>query len=175
MMNNNVLGPEDLSAYMQANRIPGEMLRLDTLTPTVEAAAQAVGTDPERIVKSILFLVRGHPVLAITCGTDRVETRALAARYGVGRKQVKLATAETVLQETGFEIGAMPPFGHRYPLPTLLDPRVLAQPEVYAGGGSDSTLVRLSPQAILEATQAEVLDLLSIPGLRGETEAASSG
>jgi prolyl-tRNA editing enzyme YbaK/EbsC (Cys-tRNA(Pro) deacylase) len=174
-MSSQALGPEDLSAHMQAHRIPGEILRLNTQTPTVEAAARAVGTEPERIVKSILFLVDDRPILAITCGTDRVETRTLAARYGVGRKRVKLAGAQTVLQETGFEIGAMPPFGHRYLLPTLLDPRVLAQPEVYAGGGSDSTLVRLSPRAILEATRAEVLDLLSIAGRQGDPEPGLSG
>ena len=162
-MSNQALGPENLASYMEMNHIPGEILQLSSLTPTVEAAARAVGTEPERIVKSILFLVAGRPVLAITCGTGRVETRALAAHYRVGRKQVKLADAQTVLQETGFEIGAMPPFGHRTRLPTLLDPRVLAQPEVYAGGGSDSALVRLSPQAILDASRAEVLDLLSLP------------
>lgn len=170
-MSSHALGPEDLSAYMQAHLIPGEILQLSSLTPTVEAAARAVGTEAERIVKSILFLVAGRPVLAITCGTDRVETRALAARYGVGRKRVKLADAQTVMQETGFEVGAMPPFGHRYPLPTLLDPRVLAQPEVYAGGGSDSTLVRCSPRDILEATQAEVLDLLVPSEPQSEAEA----
>jgi prolyl-tRNA editing enzyme YbaK/EbsC (Cys-tRNA(Pro) deacylase) len=169
-MSERAFGPVDLSRYMQAKHIPGEILQLSSLTPTVEAAAGAVGTEPERIVKSILFLVDGRPVLAITCGTDRVETRALAARFGVGRKRVKLADAATVVLETGFEIGAMPPFGHRNRLPTLLDPRVLAQPEVYAGGGSDSALVRLSPQAILEATQAEVLDLLSAPGALKEAK-----
>jgi prolyl-tRNA editing enzyme YbaK/EbsC (Cys-tRNA(Pro) deacylase) len=171
-MSKPALGPEELSAYMQANRIPGEILHLDSLTPTVEAAARAVGTNPERIVKSILFLVSGRPVLAITCGTDRVDTRTLAAQYGVGRKRVKLAEAQAVLQETGFEIGAMPPFGHRTALPTFLDLRVLSQPEVYAGGGSDSALVRLSPQAILAATQATVLDLLSVPQLQSEAEAS---
>jgi prolyl-tRNA editing enzyme YbaK/EbsC (Cys-tRNA(Pro) deacylase) len=158
-----VLGPEDLQAYMQAHQIPGEILKLSSLTPTVAAAARAVGTEPDRIVKSILFLVKDRPVLAITCGTSRVETRTLAARYGVGRKKVQLADAQVVLEETGFEVGAMPPFGHRYSLPTLLDPRVLEQPEVYAGGGSDNALVRLSPETILKAAQAEILNLTALP------------
>ncbi|HJW90482.1 MAG TPA: YbaK/EbsC family protein [Anaerolineales bacterium] len=162
-MTDRAFGPADLQAFMQSRDIPGEILYLDTPTPTVESAALAVGVLPDQIVKSILFLVDGKPVLAIACGPDRVETRALAARYAVGRKRVKLADAETVLELTGFQVGAMPPFGHRVPLPTLVDQRVLERPEVYAGGGSDQSLLRLSPLAILQITRAEVLDLLSTP------------
>lgn len=145
---------------MRANQIPGKILQLDAPTPTVEAAAQAVHTLPERIVKSILFMINGKPLLAISCGAWRVEQRAIADHVEVGRKRVKLATPQTVMSETGFEVGAMPPFGHRYPLPTLMDKRVLEQPSVYAGGGAENALVHLAPQDILRATGAEVIDLI---------------
>ena len=158
------LQPADLEAYMQLHDIPGEFLHLGVPTPTVEAAAEAVSADPERIVKSILFLIDGRPVLTITCGPAYVERRALAVHYGVGRKKVKLASPETVLQETGYPVGGMPPFGHRLPLTTLIDHRVLENPEVYAVGGADRTLIRLSPLTILQAAQAQVLDLLTPPG-----------
>lgn len=163
------LGPPDLQAYMQANAIPGEILHLETPTPTVDTAAQAVGTVVERIVKSILFLVDGRPVLAITCGRDHVEQRVLAGLFNVGRKRVKLAGPDTVLRETGYPVGAMPPFGHRLPLPTLIDLRVLEKPEVFAGGGSDYSLLRIAPDAILAATGAQVLDLISPPALPAVT------
>jgi Cys-tRNA(Pro) deacylase len=158
------LGPADLKAYMQAHGIPGEILHLSVPTPTVEAAAQAVGTNPDHIVKSILFLVDNKPVLAIACGQAYVERRALAAAFGVGRKKVKLASPESVLEATGYHVGAMPPFGHHVSLPTLIDWRVLEFTEIYAGGGDDNTLVRLPPQSILLATQARVIDLIAPPG-----------
>ena len=155
---------------MQLHGIPGEILHLGVPTPTVEAAAEAVGSDPERIVKSILFLVAGQPVLTITCGSAYVERRTLAALYGVGRKKVKLASPETVSQETGYPVGGMPPFGHRSPLRTLIDRRVLEKPEVYAGGGADCTLIRVSPLTILQVAQAQVLDLLTLPGLGSDAD-----
>ena len=157
------LGPTDLQAYMRAQEIPGEILRLEMPTPTVEAAARAVGTDPDHIVKSILFMVNGKPALTISCGPSHVDRRTLAAYYNVGRKRVKLASPETVRQESGYEVGAMPPFGHRNALPTLMDLRVLEKDSVYAGGGADNTLVRLSPQDIMRVTQAEIMDLLTPP------------
>ncbi len=155
------LGPADLKTFLQARKIPGDILHLEVPTPTVEAAAQAVGTLPERIVKSILFLVNGEPILTISCGPWRVDRRSIAAYYEVGRKKVKLASPETVLRETGFEVGAMPPFGHLYPLLTLMDKRVLEQPSVYAGGGAENALVHLYPEDILRVTKAEVLDLIN--------------
>jgi prolyl-tRNA editing enzyme YbaK/EbsC (Cys-tRNA(Pro) deacylase) len=166
------LGPADLRAYLQAHGIPGEVVRLPTPTPTVETAARAAGTRPEQIVKSILFLAAGQPVLVIANGTARIDHRALAARFGVSRKKVRLATPEEVWQLTGFEVGALPPFGGRASLLTLLDRQVLEQAEVYAGGGAEDTLLRLAPATILAVSAAEVADLVSQvrPGSAQEPE-----
>jgi prolyl-tRNA editing enzyme YbaK/EbsC (Cys-tRNA(Pro) deacylase) len=159
-MGTNPLTPEDLEQFLHINDIPGEILRLQTPTPTVETAALAVGCETDDIVKSILFLVNGQPVLVIACGLSHVDARALAAHFGVSRKKVKLADPETVLQETGYAVGALPPFGHRETFRTILDRRVLERTPVYAGGGSEETLLRISSQLIHTTTRAEVLDLL---------------
>jgi len=145
---------------MQAHRVQGDVLCLDRLTPTVDAAAQAVNARPEQIIKSILFIVDGQPVLAIACGLSTIGRRAIADLFGVGKKRVKLATPEVVLEISGYEVGAMPPFGHRQTLRTLIDKRVLDNTEAYAGGGADNALVRLDPHEILRVTGAKVLDLL---------------
>ena len=163
MMDKQALQPSDLEGFMRENDIPGEILSLEVPTPTVEDAAQAVGTSPENIVKSLLFRINDGFVLAITCGPTHIERRAIAAHFKVGRKKVKLADPGKVLQETGYQVGAMPPFGHHAPLPTLIDKRVLEKDQVYAGGGSDQTLMRIKPEVILAASGAQVLDLLLPP------------
>ncbi len=155
------LDASDLQSFMQRNRIAGEIMRLSVPTPTVESAAQAVGTTPQRIVKSLLFLIDGQPVLVIACGVAPVSRQTLAQLYGVSPKKVKLAPAETVLQVSGYAVGSMPPFGHLQKLPTLIDPTVLQQPEVYAGGGAENALVRLPSTELLRATQAKVVPLLA--------------
>ena len=157
------LDPSHLEEFMRQNNIPGEILHLDVPTPTVESAAAAVGSDPESIVKSLLFSFNENLVLAITCGPTHIDRRALAAHFQVGRKKVKLADPQTVWDATGYQVGAMPPFGHYAPLNTLIDQRVLEKDEIYAGGGSDQTLLRITPGTILTVTQAQVLDLLAPP------------
>lgn len=158
-MNHHKLTSADLLIFMKQNAVPGEILHLAVPTPTVEAAAQAVKTSPERIVKSILFLVDQSPVLAVTCGLAHVDRRSIASLYQVGRKRVKLAGPDPVQQITGYDVGTLPPFGHLVPLPTLLDPRVLEYPYVYAGGGGEKALVRLNPLDILRVSGAQVIDL----------------
>jgi prolyl-tRNA editing enzyme YbaK/EbsC (Cys-tRNA(Pro) deacylase) len=150
-----------LQSFMERNAIRGEIVHLDVPTPTVETAAQAVGVRPEQIVKSILFLVDQQPVLAIVNGTAYVERRVIAGLYGVGKKRVRLASPEEVQTTSGYEVGAMPPFGHIQPLPTLLERGVLELPEVYAGGGDENALLRICPQEIARATGARVIDLLT--------------
>ncbi|HJS28573.1 MAG TPA: YbaK/EbsC family protein [Anaerolineales bacterium] len=157
------LASTDLAAFLVANRIDGEILYLDVPTPTVESAAAAVGAGVDQIVKTILFLVEEEPLAAIACGVKPVEQRAIASHLVMGRKRVKLASPSQVLEVTGYAAGAVPPFGHLNPIRTLLDLRVLEQEVVYAGGGDENALVRLSSRAILQQTGAGVLDLISPP------------
>jgi prolyl-tRNA editing enzyme YbaK/EbsC (Cys-tRNA(Pro) deacylase) len=154
------LGVDDLSVYMRTHNIAGEILHLSVPTPTVETAAQAVGTTVDQIIKSILFLVDEQPVLAIACGLSSIQRRAIADLFGVGRKRVKLASPETVLEISGYEVGAMPPFGHLQPLTTLIDRNVLDFTDAYAGGGAENAIVHLNPQDILRVSGAKILDLL---------------
>jgi prolyl-tRNA editing enzyme YbaK/EbsC (Cys-tRNA(Pro) deacylase) len=163
MGNENVFGPEDLGAFMAAHHIQGEIVHLDVPTLTVETAAEALGVHTDRIVKSLLFTVGEHVILAITCGTSPVEKRVLASRFGVGRKKVELAAAETVLTVTGYPVGGVPPIGHAQAVPAFIDPSVLTHDEVYAGGGGGKALVRMDPQEILKHSRAEVLELHALP------------
>lgn len=157
------LGTGGLQAFLTQHNIAGDIHILDAPTPTVETAAQALACQPQQIVKSILFLINSEPVMAVTCGLPRVDSRTIARHFEVGRKRVKLAKAAIVLQYTGYIVGAVPPFGYPQPLHTLLDPSVLTHNIVWAGGGGKSAMLRIQPQIIQHTAQAEILDLHNLP------------
>lgn len=160
-----------IAAYLQAHDVQGEMVHLPTHTPTVDDAARAVGTTVARIIKSVLFLADGAPVLVIANGTARVDYKRVADYLGLSRKRVKLADAATVLAITGFAVGTVPPFGHSTRLRTLIEASVLEQPEVYGGGGAIDALLRIAPTEIVRATQAETVSVVASPvNGSGETE-----
>jgi prolyl-tRNA editing enzyme YbaK/EbsC (Cys-tRNA(Pro) deacylase) len=83
----------------------------------------------------------------------------LTEHFGVGKKQIKLTDAETVLQILGYTVGGVPPFGHTTAVPVLLDRSVLAWDVVYGGGGDDHTLLRIAPEELARATKAEWIEL----------------
>ena len=151
-----MLTPDDLEDYLRTHGIAGEVLRLDVPTPTVAAAARAVGVTPERIVKTVVFMVQSEPVLVIASGTAKVNTRALAQHLGVSRRRIRVARPDEVLAATGYPVGAVPPLGHRQPLPAVLDESVLQYEVVYAGGGAENALLKIAPQALLQAVRPAV-------------------
>ncbi len=157
-----MLTPEDLQAFMERHSIPGEILFLEQPTLTVEEAARALGVAPEQIVKSVLFTIKELRVLAMTSGTRLIDRRALAARFGVGRKRVRLAQPPVVLEATGYPVGSVPPFGHATPLTLVIDPGVLEHAVVFAGGGAHNAMLRISPAEIMRVTGAETLPLHQI-------------
>ncbi len=127
--------------------------------PTVEAAAAALGIRSDEMTKNLVFLVAGEPLLVIARGTALVDKRALARQMGVGRKQVKLATPAQTLEASGFAAGCVPSFGHKVPLPTLIDRSVLELARVYGGTSDPTVLISLAPADLLALTHATVLSL----------------
>ena len=73
-----------------------------------EAAADAVGCEPAQIVKSLVFICDGLPVLALVPGDRRADAAKVAAAAGAGYARV--AKREEVLAATGFEPGGVAPF-----------------------------------------------------------------
>jgi prolyl-tRNA editing enzyme YbaK/EbsC (Cys-tRNA(Pro) deacylase) len=155
------MNADHLRLFLQEQHLLGEVVILPQHVPTVEDAASAIGVPVERIVKSVLFLAERTPVLVITNGTNRVDYKRVADYLGISRKRLKLADAPTVLEVTGFPVGTVPPFGHKTRLRTLIDAGVLAQPEVYAGGGAIDALVHITPVEIVRATSAETVKVVS--------------
>ena len=155
------LGVKELEAYLKEEGIAGEILMLNTPTPTVETAANALGVEPNQIVKSILFMIHEKPVLALGCGLDLIDRRLIGKHFGVGRKRVKMADADGVLNYVGYPIGTVPPIGHRQLIPTLMDKKIMMHEVVYVGGGAHNAMLRMKASDVLQYSKAIVLELSS--------------
>jgi Cys-tRNA(Pro) deacylase len=111
---------------------------------TVDAAADALGVDPEQIGKSIVLMVAEEaPVVVVVRGTDEVDTQRVAKHVNADPDEVRLAEPEEIQTYTGYPVGAVPPLGHERPLRTLLDDHVLDQDTLYVGGGSEDVMVEI--------------------------------
>jgi prolyl-tRNA editing enzyme YbaK/EbsC (Cys-tRNA(Pro) deacylase) len=126
-------------------------------TRTAADAARAVGCDLAQIVKSLIFIADGDPVLALVSGADRLDPARLAA--AVGATTVRRADGDEVRATTGFAIGGVPPIGHAGSLTVLIDERLLSHDVVWAAAGLPDAVFRVSPIALQAATGARLASL----------------
>ena len=149
----------DLALFIRRHDIKAEIVYLAVETPTVATAADALNVRPEQIIKSLLFMADGNPLLVVTNGLRRIHRKRLADVLKMSRRQVKIASKKQVLTITGYEVVAVPPFGHMEQISTLLDVGVLSESTIYGGGGADNALMRLSTAELQRVINGEVADI----------------
>jgi Cys-tRNA(Pro) deacylase len=149
----------NLQNFIDTHQIEATILPMAEHTPTVPDAARALGVAPEQIIKSLVFLIKGEPLLVINNGLAKVDRRKVAVCLGVGQKKVKFARAEQALEITGYVVGSMPPFGHRQKLRTFVDLAITELDVIFGGGGDIDAMLRLTPTELLRVTGAEVVQV----------------
>jgi len=126
-------------------------------TPTAGEAARAVGCTRAEIVKSLVFVCDGRPVLALVPGDKRADAQRLSAAAGAGYARV--AKPEEVVSATGFEPGAVAPFPAPNVSRVLMDRSLLRHETVWFGAGSDCHMAGLAPSDLARLAKAEIGDL----------------
>jgi Cys-tRNA(Pro) deacylase len=140
----------------QALGLDVEIVEFEQTTRTAQDAADAIGCQVAQIVKSLLFVVDGEPVMALVSGPNRLDERKLAALRGVGRKRVKRADADTAKAATGFSIGGVPPFGHQCSLPVYVDEDLTRFEVVWAAAGTPFAVFAIAPEELVTASRGTV-------------------
>ena len=153
---------ERVAAFLREARAEATVEEFPEGTPTAEDAARAVGCEPSEIVKSLVFLCDGEPVVVMVPGDRRADAGKVAAAIGCGR--AKVASAKDVEQATGFEPGGVAPF----PLPravqhVLIERTLLGRNRVWVGAGSERHMAGLQPAELVRLTRARPMDAVQEP------------
>jgi prolyl-tRNA editing enzyme YbaK/EbsC (Cys-tRNA(Pro) deacylase) len=153
-------GVDRVRAVLARYGLADEIRRLPDDISTAEMAAAAVGAPLGSIIKSLLFLAEGDPVLVLVAGDRRADPKVLRNLLGVSKKQLRIARPREVLERTGYVVGGVPPVGHSPLLPTLIDRSLHRFDRLWADAGSPyavfpidlDTLVRITGGRLAELT-----------------------
>ena len=153
---------ERVAAFLREARAEATVEEFPEGTPTAEDAARAVGCEPSEIVKSLVFLCDGEPVVVMVPGDRRADAGKVAAAIGCGR--AKVASTKDVELATGFEPGGVAPF----PLPravqhVLIERTLLGRNRVWVGAGSERHMAGLQPAELVRLTRARPMDAVQEP------------
>jgi prolyl-tRNA editing enzyme YbaK/EbsC (Cys-tRNA(Pro) deacylase) len=125
-------------------------------TRTATDAAQAVGCDVGQIVKPLVFVAGGRPVVALVSGANRLDEGRLGVLAGT---PVVKADATVARDATGYAIGGVPPFGHATAVPVFMDRDLLSYASVWAAAGRPDSVFEIPPERLRELSNATVADL----------------
>jgi Cys-tRNA(Pro)/Cys-tRNA(Cys) deacylase len=96
-------------------------------------------------------------VFVLIPGGRRFDWPKLRAHLGVRR--LSLPDADEALAVTGYERGAITPFGATRAWPVIVDASALEHERVAIGGGAHGVNIHISPHALVEHLRADVADV----------------
>ena len=98
---------EKVREYLRAYGRDQDIIELDASSATVELAAQALGTGPERIAKTLSFMGRDHALVVVCAGDCKIDNHKFKETFHVKARMLK---ADEVERHTNHTIGGVCPF-----------------------------------------------------------------
>ena len=115
-------------------------------------AAEALGVEPHRVLKTLMAEVDGKPVCVVVPSDSEVSMKKLAAAFGgKAAKMMRPADAERL---TGYHVGGISPFGQKKRVPVAIEAAALGQSSVFLNGGQRGLQVELDPNDAVKAAGA---------------------
>jgi Ala-tRNA(Pro) deacylase len=131
----------DVRKFLDGHGVPYEAL---PHRPAYDAQrlAQAVDETGYHVAKTVLLKGDSDHLLAVLPATHRVDLADVTQRLRVDR--LELASEEEVVERfPDCETGAVPPFGSRYGMTTLVDEALSEQEEIVFEGNTHEEAIRM--------------------------------
>jgi Cys-tRNA(Pro) deacylase len=125
---------------------------------TSEQAARIRGVSLKQGVKSIILRTdEGKFIDDLVPANLRVDTKKLANL--IGTKCLKFASPEEVLEETGCEVGAVPPFGILWDIPVYMDKKILENRKVDFNAGLHTVSIKMKSSDLKKVLDPIMCDI----------------
>jgi Cys-tRNA(Pro)/Cys-tRNA(Cys) deacylase len=142
---------------LNAAGVPHRVVRTQ-IAHDAEESASFQGIPVGSLLRSILVRRSADDyVFVLVPGGRRFDWPKLRAHLGTNR--LSLPDQDEARAETGYERGAITPFGARRPWPVVLDASAAGLELVAVGGGARGVNVHLAPDDLVRATGASVVDI----------------
>ncbi|KGA17531.1 hypothetical protein GM51_10155 [freshwater metagenome] len=143
-----------VSAKLKELGIKGEVHVLSDSARTAQEAADALGILVGQVASSIVFKLDDEsPLLVITSGRHRVDTKLVAEKLGVAK--LHRVDADYVKEKSGFSIGGVSPVGWVSPATILIDEALNDYEVVWAAAGHPHSVYPTTFAELLECTGAK--------------------
>ena len=144
---------EQVKEYFRQFGREGDVMEFPVSSATVELAAQALGTEPGRIAKTIsLYGEEGECLLILAAGDRKIDNAKFKQAF---HKKAKMLSFEDVEPMTGHAPGGVCPFANPAGCRVYLDESLKAYDTVYPACGSANSAIALSCGELAEYSKAQ--------------------
>ncbi|MDP3728831.1 MAG: YbaK/EbsC family protein [bacterium] len=145
---------ERIKAYFKQQNMQPTYLEHEPVL-TSEDAAKTRGFELKQGIKAIVLTNGNNEWLIVDVPADRkVNIKAVAEKKSWSKGKTRMATPEEVLEKTGCQIGAVPPFGHRESLPIFVDTGVFENRDSAFNIGLRTHSVKIKTEQMRKIFQA---------------------
>ena len=127
-----------------------KVITLDKTARTAKDAASSLKCELGAIVKSLVFKAEGEFLVCLVSGDKRCSLNKL--KKILNKKDVSMANADQVKENTGFSIGGVSPTAHLKKLNIIIDKSLNRFKHVYGAAGHPDCVFRITYPELIKLT-----------------------
>lgn len=143
---------ESVKKYFGKFGISDKIQEFNVSTATVELAAKALNTSPERIAKTLSFKLDDICILIVTAGDAKVNNAKFKEEF---KKRARMLTQDEVLEKVGHAVGGVCPFAVNKGLKIYLDISLKRFNTVFPACGNSRSAIELTCEELFKYSNAE--------------------
>lgn len=132
---------EKVKSYFKVFGLEDRIREFNTSSSTVELAAAALNCQPERIAKSLSFIVKDKPVIIVTAGDVKIDNKKFKRIFGSKAKMIEKDRVEELI---GHKVGGVCPFAIKDDVDVYLDESLKRFEKIFPACGSSNSAIELS-------------------------------
>lgn len=144
---------ERVREYMKEFGRENDILEFEVSSATVALAAQALGTEPGRIAKTLSFRKDDGCILVVTAGDVKIDNSKYKHKFGL---KAKMLTADEAVELIGHAVGGVCPFAVKEGVIGIyIDESVKKYETIYPACGSSNSAIQLTPDELFTLSKAD--------------------
>lgn len=132
---------ERVRAYLKKYGMDEKIQEFDVSSATVELAAAALHCEPQRIAKTLSFLMDSHAILIVAAGDAKIDNPKYKAKFG---QKAKMLSFDEVEEMVGHGVGGVCPFAVKEGTEVYLDVSLKRFETVFPACGSANSAIELT-------------------------------
>ena len=157
----NLLEKESVQRVIKVLKEFDSTLEVQVLNSSARTSIDAAGSlkcEVGAIVKSLLLRSVDSFVLCLVSGDKRCSLNKI--KKILNKKDVSMANADQVKNQTGFSIGGVSPVAHLEKIKILIDSSLSRYENVYAAAGHPNSIFKITYKQLVKLTEGKEEDIV---------------